>query len=839
MAIARHSEIRKELSHSNRAGPRGSIYPRPVHAQRQPQSPAGDFSKIFTSRHPVSHARRYNRSAMTDSPSSDAPRKRYYAHTAEDEHGNRVTDQRQWQPLAEHLQNVASLAAEFAKPFGAAPEAYFAGLLHDLGKYRDEFQAYLRGERPSSTETQHAIYGAAWARDENRQLPCSALAIAGHHAGLHNQCDIEGMCSIRCLGIPETVSSLISLLESELGSIPPSPELPSWVLTALAAGNAFAAEFYARLIFSCIVDADRLDTAYWPASPPPDTPLNTDTLIAAVHAERTRKAAANPDSPLAALRNHIFDTALDRAALPPGFFSLTVPTGGGKTLASMAFALAHARRHGLRRVIVVIPYLSIIEQNAAEYRRIFGEGIVLENHSSVGPSDDADEEEQSRIELVSENWDAPVIVTTSVQFLESLFAASPTRCRKLHRIPRSIVIFDEVQTLPTHLLAPTFNVLRELAANYETSFVFSSATQPAFRRCPALPDGFLPAELREIAPAPDELFQKLRRVTYRLPSPGETFDWPTLAPHLAATPQVLCVLNLTRHARELWEQLTQHLRQLHGFDLPDDEAPIHLSSSMCAQHRLDLIARIKERLRTGHSCRVISTQLIEAGVDVDFPEVWRAIGPLDSIVQVAGRCNREGRRATGTVHVFQPADHKQPLGVYRSASDQAALTLASFGNPATAAEHLATSSNIFSDYFQALYQVVNTDHAKPGEATIQEDRSYLRYREVARKARVIEDSGTPVIIAGDMRGGLWAEPLIEELRTRVLAPGQSRFDREDLRRLQRFMVNVRHHKFQLLLARQLIRPLLPNLQLYVLDTACYHPALGLILDNLPPDEFTV
>jgi CRISPR-associated endonuclease/helicase Cas3 len=212
--------------------------------------------------------------------------------------------------------------------------------------------------------------------------------------------------------------------------------------------------------------------------------------------------------------------------------------------------------------------------------------------------------------------------------------------------------------------------------------------------------------------------------------------------------------------------------------------------------------------------------MIEAGVDVDFPAVWRALGPLDSIVQVAGRCNREGRRATGTVHVFKPADHKLPRGVYSSASDQAALTLAALGDTATAAEHLATSSDIFSGYFQSLYQVVNTDHAKPGEATIQVDRSYLRYREVARKARVIEDSGTLVIISGDLRGGLWAEPLIAELRSRILAPGQRRFERDDLRHLQRYMVNVRHHKFQLLLARQFVRPLLPNLELYVLDPSC-------------------
>ena len=749
-----------------------------------------------------------------------------HAHTATDPEGKPLPESSgRWQPLATHLRKVAELAAKFAAPFGAADEARLAGLLHDLGKYRDEFQAYLRGERSGGVETQHAIFGAAWAAAESRPIPCTALAIAGHHAGLHNQCDIESMCIRRGLRIPESVPSLIARLENELGPLPLPPVPPLWIR------DVHSAEFYARLIFSCLVDADRLDTAHWPASPPTDTLLDTAALLAAIHSERARKIAANPDSPLANLRNRVFDTGIARAELPTGFFSLTVPTGGGKTLAAMAFALAHARRHGLRRIIVVIPYLSIIEQNAAEYRRIFGDDVVLENHSGIAPAADTDEEEKSRLELVSENWDAPVIVTTSVQFIESLFAASPSRCRKLHRIPRSVVIFDEVQTLPAHLLAPTFSVLRELATNYGTSFVFSSATQPAFRRCAALPAGFLPTELCEIAPEPDTLFHQLRRVTYRLPAPGETFDWPTLARRLADTPQVLCVVNLTRHARELWEHLSRFL--------PTDEAPIHLSSAMCAQHRLNLIASIKERLCTGHPCRVISTQLIEAGVDVDFPEVWRALGPLDSIVQVAGRCNREGRRPTGTVHIFQPADHKQPPGVYRSASDQAAISIAALGDPATAAEHLATSSDIFPDYFQALYQVVNTDHAKPGETTIQEDRNYLRYREVARKAHVIEDSGTPVIVSGDMRGGQWAGPIIEELRTRVLAPGQRRFDRNDLRHLQRFMVNVRHHKFQLLQTRQLIHPLLPNLELYVLDTACYHPALGLTMDNLPPDDFTV
>ncbi len=439
------------------------------------------------------------------------------------------------------------------------------------------------------------------------------------------------------------------------------------------------------------------------------------------------------------------------------------------------------------------------------------------------------EEEKSRLELVSENWDAPVIVTTSVQFLESLLASNPSKCRKLHRIPRSVVIFDEVQTLPAHLLKPTFNVFRELAANYGTSFVFSSATQPAFRKCPALPDGFDAHELREIAPEPDELFRKLRRVNYHLPKTGETLDWPALAEKMAATSQTLCVVNLTRHAKELWDQLKHAL--------PGADVPIHLSSAMCPQHRLSLIQMIRDRLAAGQPCRVVSTQLIEAGVDVDFPVVWRALGPLDSIVQVAGRCNREGRLAFGEVHVFRPVDHKLPPGVYRAAADQAMITLASLGDEESASNRLAADPQVFRDYFQSLYQVVNTDYAKRGETSIQQDREQLRFREVSRKARVISDDGQPVIIAHDTHSREFAAPLIEEIRNRQLTPGQPRFNRDDLRRLQRFMVNVHSHKFQQLESMKHIRPLLPNIELYVLDNGFYHPELGLVIDNRPLDDF--
>jgi CRISPR-associated endonuclease/helicase Cas3 len=716
-----------------------------------------------------------------------------------------------WQPLAEHLRNVASLAAEFAKPLGLEREAEMAGLLHDLGKYRGEFQAYLRQEREASAETQHAVYGAKWAGERN--LLASAFGVAGHHAGLHDLGDLQQVLENPNRCFSEVLTEIKRRFEAELGPLPELPKLPPW-----AEKDELTAECYTRMLFSCVVDADRLDTASWPIKPPPDRALDAERLLALVRKSRDTKLASNPGSALAIPRNQIFDTCLAKAELNQGFFSLTVPTGGGKTLSAMALALAHAKRHGLRRIIVVIPYLSIIEQNAAEYRSILGDDVVLENHSAAEPRADASETEKSRLELAAENWNSPIVVTTSVQFLESLFASSPSRCRKLHRIPRSVVIFDEVQTLPAHLIQPTFSMFRELARNYGVSFVFSSATQPAFRKCPSLPDGFADGELHEIANNPSQLFRDLRRVNYHLPKENDALDWPQLAERLAGSQQVLCVVNLVRHAKELWEQLSKRLSE--------DAKPVHLSAAMYPQHRLELINYIRGCLRDGRPCRVIATQLIEAGVDVDFPVVWRALGPLDSIVQVAGRCNREARLPAGDMHVFRPLDHKLPPGVYRASADQAAITLASLGGNDAAEERLATDADLFGSYFNSLWQAVEVGR------DIQEERSKLHFRTVGEKATVIPDSGQPVIV---YHGA--SKEIVNAIRTRVVPAGQQRFTRDDLRRLQRFMVNVRTHKFQLLLARQNLKPLLPNLELYVLDEGFYHPHLGLVIDSRPLEDF--
>lgn len=799
----------------------------------------------------------------------------YYAHST------KKTDSSDWQLLVRHLLAVAALTQEFARGFGfndpaVTDEAFLTGLLHDLGKYRLSFQAYLRRERVGDAETWHAIYGATHAFT-SEQLG-AAFSIAGHHAGLHDLADLQEATAKAT--DKENHAALAGLLEKEYSAarvylianvaceglaVSLEKELPA-TLPSFSGGPthlakladepedkfALAAELYTRMLFSCLVDADRLDSAYWlklgistVRLAHSETPLDAGHLLSLITAERDRKRvaahAAAYNIALSDAQNSIFDACLATGVHFPGFFSLTVPTGGGKTLSAMAFALAHAKANRLRRVIVVIPYLSIIEQNAAEYRHILDrqhKGIVLENHSSVKPRDNTNEEANSRLELITENWDAPVIITTSVQFIESLFAASPSRARKLHNIARSVVIFDEVQTLPTHLLRPMLNVFRELANNYGVSFVFSTATQPAFRRSLSLPDGFHENEITEIAPTPAELYSTLRRVTYKLEKRTEPLTWETLAGQLAATPQCLCVVNLTRHARELWETLDNTLRDEYrargcAGELPANLRPVHLSSAMCPAHRLALIRSVHLRLKAGQPCRVVSTQLIEAGVDVDFPAVWRAMGPLDSIVQVAGRCNRKGRfpPEESFVRVFTPADkRKLPPGIYSTATQQASVTLERLGDDA--AEKLGTNPNIFHDYFTELYAVTATDYNKRGQASIQEERANLHFRKVAEKAKVITDDGQPVVIPIGK-----ARHLIDTIRARKPIHGERRFSRDDLRRLQRYMVNVRTSNFAILLGNSLVELLLPNLDLFVLKDGAYHKNLGLLVKDRPLEDF--
>lgn len=736
--------------------------------------------------------------------------------------------------LHDHLREVGKLASRFAMEMNPqlAEPARWAGLLHDLGKYRDEFQDYLRGQRESSTETHHAIYGAALTYRQRCLGP--TLAIAGHHSGLHDQHELFN--DLKADEKYQAQSQLPLLRERFMAELPPLPEKiaePDFIRT-----NKLSAELYVRMLFSALVDADFLDTeAHHTQAARQTQPFDPEALLQRILVE---KASKSRDGALNELRNRIFDQCLATAGQAPGFFSLTVPTGGGKTIAGMAFALAHAQRHALRRVIVVIPYLSIIEQNAAQYRRILDPdqtGIVIENHSAVQPPEDKNEArprqpfEKHVSEYAAENWDAPVVVTTSVQFIESLFANRTSRCRKLHNLARAVVIFDEVQTLPPHLLNPLLNVLRELRDRYGVSFVFSTATQPAFRHRPRhLEEGFKDGEVREITDDTAATFRQLQRVRYALPQAGQTWSWADVAGKLAAQTQSLCVVNLRRHAYELWEGL----RRL----LPEDErdALFHLSSAMCAQHRFDLLgdsdnpqpSTIRHRLRNQLPCRLVSTQLIEAGVDVDFPVVYRALGPLDGIVQAAGRCNREGRLldehnqpAFGQVVIFQPEDNKLPPGVYSKATDITAMLL-----QRTSADDLAQNHELFGAYFDQLCQLTETDKEQ-----IQTERQALNYRQVASKARVISNDTKPVIVPYGA-----GKNIINEIQTRIVPKGQPRFSRQDLRRLQRFIVNLYSHQFRQLEAQGQISPLLPNLDLHVLSAGLYHRHLGILINHFPAED---
>jgi len=738
--------------------------------------------------------------------------------------------------LRDHLRYVGKLARYFAeKGFPALNEvAEWAGLLHDLGKYREEFQDYLRKKRESSSETHHAVYGAALgARCGSDGL---VFAIAGHHAGLHDLNELQNQVGGSKYQAEQRVPLLLARFEQELQKVPELIADPEFI-----ENSPHSREFYIRMLFSLLIDADRLDTeahgsGFCRLPPRLDAPGLLQRLIA----EKERKPS---EGELNALRNRIFQRCLDQAQQEPGFFSLTVPTGGGKTLSGMAFALAHAAQHQLRRVIVVIPYLSIIEQNAAQYRQILdpdNRGIVIEHHSAVSVREDPDETrpaspfEKHPAEYAVENWDAPVIVTTSVQFIETLFASRTSRCRKLHNIARAVVIFDEVQTLPSHLLNPLLNVFRELRTNYGSSFVFSTATQPAFRYRPlSLAEGFGPDEITPIIEETEakQIFKGLNRVSIRLPQRGESLGWSELADGMDKHPQSLCVVNVRRHAFELWEKLRNTV-------FAEEKGSVfHLSSAMCAEHRLAILGEVREpapgtirrRLANGEACRLVSTQLIEAGVDVDFPIVWRSLAPLDSIVQAAGRCNREnrlkdkaGNPKRGEVIVFRPEKHTLPPGVYGTATGLTEPLLERLEG-----DELTNNPALFAHYFDKLYESVQTD----GKA-IQNKREKLHFRTVAGLARVIEDDTNAVIVPYGK-----AVPIIQDIRSRTVEKGKPRIDRDDLRKLQRFMVNLHSRDFNRLLQLKAIRPLLPNLDISVLEEGWYHADLGILIDQRPMEDY--
>lgn len=750
----------------------------------------------------------------------------YYAHSTED------VSQADWQVLFEHLEAVASLAECFGKRAGIGKAAKLAGLLHDLGKYTPQFQARLAG---SSQSVDHSTAGAATVlelskteRLESRLIAqLIAYAIAGHHAGLP---DGEGASvstlSERLSGFSgkhldpiwksEVVPDLSDLL----------PAFPRWE-TQDKRRAAFQLGFLGRMIFSCLVDADFKDTERhyrgrlaereWPALQKilPDLIGRFDT-----HMAGKRDSASKVN----ALRGEILDHVRGRAGEATGLFTLTVPTGGGKTLASLGFALDHAKAHRLERIIYTIPFTSIIDQTAQIFRSVLGNDVVLEHHSAIEEdrdfyqADDADSDKSAlnKLKLAMEDWAAPVVVTTNVQFFESLFAARTSRCRKLHSIAGSVIVLDEAQTLPRPLLAASVWALRELADNYGCSVVLCTATQPALdeRRFAAAHPLGLPLAGRELAPDPAKHATELERV--RLVNAGIMEDAALLS-ELSTVDQGLVIVNSRKHALALYRSAEQS-----GLD-----GIIHLSTRQFAADRRAILAKVREQLKNNDRCRLIATSLVEAGVDLDFPRVWRAQAGLDQIAQAAGRCNREGRRPVedSIVTVFEAPENPPPPEIKGLVSDMA--------RTAQRHENLLSPSAI-EDFFGEVYWRIRPEGAdrgrKDGESLlgkfrIGSGRLDIAYRGVAENFRMIESGMVPVIVKGDEVAAAWINKLgIDAVSSGLIA-----------RKLQSYVVQVPPKARDLLIANGHVKFEQAELradQFAVLQTqSLYNPDVGLMWED--------
>ena len=707
-------------------------------------------------------------------------------------------------------------------------EAYLTGLLHDLGKYAHRFQLRLRN--PSVHGINHWAAGATCAAE--LRVHTSAFAIDGHHTGMpaskgeglrqtiarmRSDAERESFCTC-----PESVQELRSRMEAEDLGLPAVP--------ARQNDTNFAEALRARMVFSCLVDADFLDT---------ECHFSPDVEIArqVPHLEASRALALLLDrlskmpgeGTVNQRRRKLLEDCLAAASQPPGLFTLTAPTGSGKTLSSLAFALRHIVQQNsgrsvddplrLRRIIVVIPFTSIIEQTVRVYRdlfeREFGVDYVLEHHGSVAPREGLKEQESNveeerirRARLASENWESPVVVTTSVQFFESLFSNRPSACRKLHNIGQSVVLFDEVQTLPPNLVPSLLSAVKLLTRDYGVTALFMTATQPAFAAAQiALPFGWNP---KPVASDESALAEALRRTRIELPAANETTPWESIAGRMTSEPQSLCVVNTTEEARNLFKLLSAHC----------PEGLFHFSSRLCPQHRREKLEVIRQRLRDGLSCRLVSTQVIEAGVDVDFPIAFRALGPLDSIIQTAGRCNREGKSAEPCpVIVFRPDELKTPPGVYRTATSK---TVEFLNRHPNASERLHLPE-FYADYFRELYGLI-------GPQSVEEDALFkacmeLDFPKAEKECNLIGDETVAVLVQW-RRGTELAEKLHRE----------HHLTRAECREAQRFSVNLYQSEFFDAKAKGYIYQPAEEWKFWVWNSD-YDDNLG--LGHIEPADFTV
>jgi len=688
-----------------------------------------------------------------------------------------------WELLDDHLDKVAESAAEFAACMGASTWGEILGKCHDLGKLSDQFQAHLaragagaEDEEAPQSQVDHSTYGARFVASSVGGLCGQILAfcIAGHHAGLPDETSTSDTTAR---------STLRYRLDPEKSPIPqvekPSITLPMLGTLPLKPSRncSFQVAFFTRMLFSALVDADRTRTEEF-CTPDQSTErlnLNRPTFSALkdqLDAFLKSKQIQAPPTVVNQQRARILSLCQEAAQHKPGFFSLNVPTGGGKTLSSLSFAINHAIKNDLRRVIVAIPFTSIIEQTADVYRKALGKhasNALIEHHTNLQPRQDT-----RANHLGTENWDAPLVVTTNVQLYESLFAHRTTPCRKLHNIAKSVIILDEAQTIPIDLLTPTLAALRELVLNYGCTIVLCTATQPALE----LRDNFAIGleNVRPIIPNALPLFSVLKRVAVH-PLPRLNND--ELACRLAKEERVLCIVNTRAHASQLYDLLS---------NLSDPASCFHLSTWMCGAHRRTVLRLIRRRLKAHLPCRVVSTQLVEAGVDLDFPVVFRAEAGFDSIAQAAGRCNREGLLELGHTFVFQ-AEVPPPPGLLLAAAQAGKELLKLHPDPLT--------PDAIQAYFQLLYWSQKDRWDKKqimSKMQLTQQHALLQFREISAAYQIIEDTQVPVLIPCCRK----AAKLVEKLLT-----GRLPFIPQ--RELQPYLVSVSKSDLQKLFKNGSIR----------------------------------
>lgn len=664
---------------------------------------------------------------------------KYLAHIAEDSRE---------QTVLEHLEGTADLCGKFARAFGAEEQGRWIARAHDIGKCSEEFQNRLCGGRI----VDHATAGAWECTRTDPSATWAAACIAGHHGGLPD------------IGSPTVSTSDDSTLSGRLlraleGKLPeyhmPINIKPVSPLRGYGE-DGITTSFLTRMMYSCLVDADFLDTEHFMSGGQisRDAGETLATLLDRLNGKKITPwlIADNTGNSLNEKRCKILQKCIEGSALPKGLYTLTVPTGGGKTISSMAFALNHAVKHGMDRIIYVIPYTSIIEQNAAVFRDIFGAQNVIEHHSNVSfeVSENGDTTQYRNI-FATENWDAPIIVTTSVQFFESLYSNRSSKCRKLHSIANSVIIFDEAQMLPTSQLRPCVAAIAQMVKNFGATAVLCTATQPVLND---LFDEYAPCiEITELCPNITELYEAFRRVSFK---DAGALDSQLLAERLSEEAQVLCIVNSRKSAQIIYEMLPE-------------EGRFHLSTLMYPEHRRKALEVIKKRLKAGLACRVVSTSLIEAGVDVDFPSVWRERAGLDSILQAAGRCNREGNNSAenSVVTIFEGVSNTpQMLKINIGATNE---VLRDGVDPA--------SPETVEKYFRA-YRSLSGHKLDQADIIELMKKQYTPFRTIAERFRMI-DSNTKTVYIPHGRGADLIKRLQNGERSRAL-----------FRKLGQYSVNV-------------------------------------------------